>query len=605
MNRIVAALALVALTLASTPAASARDSTSTSAEGKLVLLLDSSGSMKESAGGQTKIAAAKAALKDVLTRLPDDAQVGVRVFGAKVFSAKDKAACTDTQNVVPVGPLNRDAITKAVAKYKPYGETPIGNALKGAAKDLGAEGKRTIVLLSDGEPTCSPDPCKVAKDLRAQGVDLTVNVVGLNVSGKARSALQCIANAGGGTYYGVDEPDELASSLVSVSVRALREFRLTGKPVTGGTTTANPLTLKPGRYTDTTQGKATSRYYSITKPKGSDVTVSAIARPPYDSGTSNRLEVELLSADGERCEANYQTRPNVIHDRSVMTVGATFSPRLDPANKTCVAAKTLLARVALDAPAQDPFELLVSTRPNITNFDSLPAAVSLDEKEAAENAPFEPSGTLTPVVGGASFTDAPSLKPGRYTDSLRAGEQLIYKIPVSWGQRPRIRVTLETDTQGAKELSLPGILSEVTMVSPTLYSLGRTGSNGGNFWTGERPVALTGEGIELRARNIESSGYATRTVVTDGDQYAIVSMGDTLGRDGSNFAAPLTIAVDVVGSIKGKPKYAGKVKGPDSTKKSAKDDGGGIPWTAISIGAALFAVIAGSYGLGRRNRSSA
>ena len=45
-----------------------------------------------------------------------------------------------------------------------------GSALKGAAEDLGTEGKRTIVLLSDGEPTCSPDPCKVAKDLRAHRV---------------------------------------------------------------------------------------------------------------------------------------------------------------------------------------------------------------------------------------------------------------------------------------------------------------------------------------------------------------------------------------------------------------------------------------------------
>ena len=43
------------------------------------------------------------------------------------------------------------------------------------------------------------------------------------------------------------------------------------------------------------------------------------------------------------------------------------------------------------------------------------------------------------------------------------------------------------------------------MIAPTLHSLGRTGSNGGNFWDGERPVTLTGEGYELRARNIEST----------------------------------------------------------------------------------------------------
>jgi Ca-activated chloride channel family protein len=287
-----------------------------------------------------------------------------------------------------------------------------------------------------------------------------------------------------------------------------------------------------------------------------------------------------------------------------MTVGTVFSPRLQPANKACIAAKTLLARVALDAPANDPFELLVGTRPKITDFASLPPAITVEQMRAAEDEPFEPNGTISSVVGGASFTDAPQLEPGRYSDSLRAGEQLIYKIPVTWGQRPRIRVTLETDTQSARELSRPGILAEVTMVSPTLRSLGRTGPNGGNFWKGDRPVTLTGEGVELRARNIEASGPIARSASLAGDQYAVVSMAEPLGRDASQFAAPLTISVDVAGDEAGVPKFAGKVNGPDSEVTAKKGDGGGFPWAAISIGAAVFAVIAAAYGLGRRNRTS-
>ncbi len=606
MRRILAISAVTALALGVTPAV-AEDGTKVESNGKLVLLLDSSGSMKESAGGQTKISAARAALKDVVAQLPDDAQVGVRVFGAKVFSAKDEGACTDTQNVVPVGPLDRGRISKAAARYKPYGETPIGNALKGAAKDLGPDGKRTIVLLSDGEPTCDPDPCKVAKDLRRQGVDLTVNVVGLNVSGRARSALECIADAGGGTYYGVDQPEDLASSLVSVSVRSLRKFRLTGTPVTGGTSTADPLALKPGRYTDTTQGKATSRYYTIKKPKSSDVIVSAVARPPYDSGTSNKLEVELLTPDGQRCEADYAIRPNILQDQSILSVGASFSPRLSGAShEACDAAPSLLARVGLDAPAQDPYELLVTTRPRITNFAALPPSITTDEVRTSADAAFEPAGTPKPVVGGVSFTDAPALKPGRYSDSLRPGEQLIYRIPASWGQRPRIRATLETDVQGAKELSMPGILAEVTMIAPTLHSLGRTGPNGGNFWDGERPVALTGEGYELRARNIESTSTSIRSVSAAGDQYAVLSMARPLGNDGTHFAAPVTISVDVVGTATGEPTYAGKVKGAGSTtKKPAADDDSGVPWLPIGVGVGAVALLAVGFALGRRGRASA
>ena len=232
--------------------------------GRLVLLLDSSGSMKDLApGGGTKIAAAKAALSDVATNLPDDAEVGVRVFGATVENRAQPGACTDTQNVVPVGRLDRGAIAKAVVRYRPYGETPIGNALKGAARDLGAaqDGvRRTIVLLSDGEPTCAPDPCTVARQLRDRGIDLRINVVGLDVAGKARQGLQCIARSGGGRYFDADSAEDLADSMVQVSVRGLREFSVTGERVTAGTSTADPTSLEPGDYVDTTSAQRAPKY---------------------------------------------------------------------------------------------------------------------------------------------------------------------------------------------------------------------------------------------------------------------------------------------------------------------------------------------------------
>ena len=53
--------------------------------GRMVLVLDSSGSMKDPAqGGMTKIDAAKKSLTGVIQNLPVDAQVGLRVFGATV-----------------------------------------------------------------------------------------------------------------------------------------------------------------------------------------------------------------------------------------------------------------------------------------------------------------------------------------------------------------------------------------------------------------------------------------------------------------------------------------------------------------------------------------
>jgi Ca-activated chloride channel family protein len=196
---------------------------------------------------------------------------------------------------------------------------------------------------------------------------------------------------------------------------------------------------------------------------------------------------------------------------------------------------------------------------------------------------------------------------------VRPGEQLIYRVATGWGQRARARATLESDTQAAAELSIPGITVEPTMIAPNLNSLGRTGPNGGNFWDGSRPVTLSGEGVEVRALNVDSTDSNIESTAAAGDQYVVLSMGGTLGDDGANFAAPVTLTVAVEGEERGEPDYVGEVAGPasatskDSTKKAktekssaSTDDGGAVPWTPIALGVLVVALVGGAFALGRR-----
>ncbi|WP_141711915.1 vWA domain-containing protein, partial [Jiangella alba] len=170
----------------------------------------------------TRIDAAKDALRQVIAGLPDDQEVGLRVYGAEVFSQNDPGACTDSQLIAAPDTGNRDALTAALDDYEPYGETPIGHALQEAGKDLGTEGPRTIVLVSDGEPTCAPDPCEVATQLAGDGVDVRIDVVGLDVDEAARDKLRCIADNGHGTYYDAKDADDLVRSLDTSTTRASR-----------------------------------------------------------------------------------------------------------------------------------------------------------------------------------------------------------------------------------------------------------------------------------------------------------------------------------------------------------------------------------------------
>ena len=438
--------------------------------GRLVLVLDSSGSMKESVeGGQTKLGAAKTALGEVVDQLPDDARVGARVFGAKVFSRKDPGACQDTQSVVPVGPLDRDALKRAVADYRAYGETPIGRALEGAAKDLGPASRgesRTIVLLSDGEATCQPDPCKVARDLDAQGVDLTINVVGLDVSGAAREALRCIARAGNGTYYDAQSADELATSLVKVSVRDLRGFVLSGERVQGGTSLPSALPLEPGTYVDSSRGSDKLRYYLLDKPPGGGVSVAALVRPPKgENARHTALIVQLMTTEGDRCTYSLAQSFQVIGETPITSAGVELNQFTPTERDQCDDATQLIATVEVGAGVTD-YRLQLASYPAIENADALPEAVADDTEPWVANVQIPRRGPATPVAGGVSPDDAPELAPDTtYSDTLLASEQTVYKIPVAYGQAVRVSALLSPDDRADDALGIQGNPTSLALVT--------------------------------------------------------------------------------------------------------------------------------------------
>src|SRR3954462_15916019 len=73
----------------------------------VILVVDASKSMRADDGsGRPKMAAAKAALNTLVDELPDDAKVGLRVFGSRVSGTGKAAGCADTMLVSPVAPLD-------------------------------------------------------------------------------------------------------------------------------------------------------------------------------------------------------------------------------------------------------------------------------------------------------------------------------------------------------------------------------------------------------------------------------------------------------------------------------------------------------------------
>ncbi len=251
---------------------------------KVELVLDVSGSMRANdIDGRSRISVAQQAFNEVVDALPEETQLGIRVLGATYRGKDKKQGCLDTQQIVPVGPVDRTAAKAAVATLRPTGFTPVGLALRSAARDLGTgTTARRIVLITDGEDTCAPpDPCEVARELAAQGTKLVVDTLGLAPDEKVRRQLLCIATATGGTYTAAQSADELTGRIKQLVERAKDTYTAAPTVVTGRGECADAPLLAPGVYADR-EAFSEHRWYRVPVRPGQELRASvsvALDRP--------------------------------------------------------------------------------------------------------------------------------------------------------------------------------------------------------------------------------------------------------------------------------------------------------------------------------------
>lgn len=570
------------------PAAAQQGADETETAGSMVLVLDSSGSMAEPAsGGQSKIQAAKQALNTVIDGLPGTARVGLRVYGSEVFSADDPGACTDSELKVPVGPVDRQALKDEVSAYEPYGETPIAHSLKQAAGDLGSEGQRSIVLVSDGEETCDPDPCAVAERIAEEGIDLRVDVVGLNISGKARRQMQCIADAGGGQYYGADDADELADALAATSKRAFRPFGVSGQPVRGATEPEQAPTVRPGQYIDRLGGDQEEtgvKYYRVPHSPGSTPHVAVTGRPE-EADQDDGVDITISTPSGEQCIWGQSgTALAWLQQNPVLTAQVTFHPWQGSNTEACEAADHLVVEVRRGSEGKDyapdtgemPIELRVIVEPPVTNGDQLYEMVDEADLWAEPVEEQEPEGSVT---GGATFTDAPELGEGTWTDTAQAGEMLFYKVRTEWGQAPTLTVRFSADSYLAKQLATPGIPLILTAYAPDRMpiDLALTDNQTEALYLGDEVlVSVTLPEVRYHNRNdISEIGPATGPIgPTSLAGFYYFGLQVKYAEDGERHELDTRISVDLYGERSDGPEYEGGVD-PMAIPEPEQDDASG------------------------------
>ena len=175
----------------------------------IVVILDASGSMQDKFSGdrtKSKMEAAKAALQEVLSKVPDDTQIGLLVFsGANI------------QNdwVYPLGPKDTQKLIAAIQLPQPSGNTPLGKYIRIGANRLLDQRERQynygnyrLLVVTDGEAS---DADKV-KHYTPEILNRQIRIDVIGVDMKTDHMLANVVDS----YRKADNPGELVAAVSQI-----------------------------------------------------------------------------------------------------------------------------------------------------------------------------------------------------------------------------------------------------------------------------------------------------------------------------------------------------------------------------------------------------
>jgi len=213
------------------------------------VILDASNSMWGQIQGVAKIAIAKEVLEQIINRLPDEMNVGLRLYGHR-YGLNDRRACQDTELKVPIGPIDKAVLIDIIKKIQPKGKTPLVYSVLQAGDDFKDIPNGSIILITDGIESCDGDIDSIAPALKASGIELKLHIVGFDIKeAEARAELEAIAKSTEGTYLDAKDSQELLSSLEQTLTIEFEILDEKGQVKAKGTVGGEPLRLMEGPYT--------------------------------------------------------------------------------------------------------------------------------------------------------------------------------------------------------------------------------------------------------------------------------------------------------------------------------------------------------------------
>lgn len=182
---------------------------------RILFILDFSNSMTEEINGEKKVDLMLKTMAQILPTIDKNTWVGLRVYGHRMgFTQYD--SCKASLLSVPICQGGASQIQERLAKTKPRGMTPITYSLKKAVDFdfAGYNGKKHIILLSDGGENCDESPCTWAMEMIKTRKDVKIDVIAFNIIDKDDlDQLRCTALVTTGQFHKAKTSAELVKSL--------------------------------------------------------------------------------------------------------------------------------------------------------------------------------------------------------------------------------------------------------------------------------------------------------------------------------------------------------------------------------------------------------
>lgn len=347
---------------------------------EMMFIIDASGSMWNKTETQTRIGAAKQVMNEIIPSIPAEVRIGLTAYGHN-----RKGDCNDIETLIPSGSNDRNGLLQKVMALSPKGMTPMAAAIENVANQLkNKETETTIVLLSDGEETCHDSPCASVKSLKDSGIKFVLHVIGFGVNSKQKEQLSCMAEAGGGEYFGAANYSSLLAAFKTVEKEVVKKVAFEKAKTTIKKKSTGLGKLK---IIIPEQGLRSLNAIKIVRKKDNKVlrtikNIKTDATYPFPSGT-----YELVAGFGN---SNYQQDSEVSYGIYEINGGETTEVKFG----------ILIINIA------EPLEMIPAHRLTITKTDDADFNITLIAKSGNAYYFYMPK----PLVPGSySFTIFPKM----------------------------------------------------------------------------------------------------------------------------------------------------------------------------------------------------